>query len=53
MTDTRHQRTALPALRILALALALAALPGLARDQAKAAALPIPASGVFATSLKP
>ncbi len=47
MTDTRHQRTALPALRILALALALAALPGLARDQGKAAALPIPASGVI------
>ncbi|TXH64339.1 MAG: NlpC-P60 family protein, partial [Thermomonas sp.] len=41
----RRQRTALPALRLLALALAFATLPGLARDQAQP--LPIPASGVI------
>ena len=45
MTDMRRQRTALPALRLLALALAFATLPGLARDQAQP--LPIPASGVI------
>ena len=33
MTDTRRLRTALPALRALALALAVATLPGLAREQ--------------------
>ncbi len=50
MTDMRRKRIALPALRILTLALALAALPGLARDPAKAispTALPVPASGVI------
>ena len=45
MTDMRSQRNALPALRLLALALAFATLPGLARDQAQP--LPIPASGVI------
>lgn len=50
MTDTRRLRTALPALRALALALAVATLPGLAREQPKPSAptmLPIPASGVI------
>ena len=48
MTDTRRQRTPRPALQVLALALALSALPGLARDQPRASrALPIPASGVI------
>ena len=47
MTDRRRLRTALPTLRLLTLALAFAALPGLARDQAKTAPLPIPASGVI------
>ena len=49
MTDKQRPRASLPALRILALALALAATPGLARDQAKAVrtpALQVPASGV-------
>ena len=45
MTDMRSQRNALPALRLLALALAFATLPGLARDQAQP--LPIPARGVI------
>ena len=44
----RRLQPALPALRILALALALASLPALAREPAKTAhALPIPASGVI------
>lgn len=48
MTDTRSQRTAPPVLRTLALALALAALPGLARGRATTpTALPVPASGVI------
>ena len=50
MTDTRRLRTALPALRALALALAVATLPGLAREQPKTSAptmLPIPVSGVI------
>ena len=47
MTAMRRQRTALPALRLLALALAFATLPGLARDPSKPAALQVPASGVI------
>ena len=47
MTDMRSQRNALPALRLLALALAFATLPGLARDPSKPAMLPVPASGVI------
>ena len=50
MTDMQRQRAPIPALRILALALALAAQPGLARDQAKpvhAAVFPMPAGGMI------
>lgn len=50
MTEMRRQRTALPVLRMLAMALALAALPGLARDPARTApaSMPaMPASGVI------
>ena len=47
MTNTPRLRPVLPALRLLTLALALAALPGFARDQAKTASLPIPTSGVI------
>ncbi|RZA19815.1 MAG: NlpC-P60 family protein [Lysobacteraceae bacterium] len=46
----RRQRIALPTLRILALALALVAMPGIARDPSKpvrAPMLPVPASGVI------
>jgi SH3 domain (SH3b1 type)/NlpC/P60 family len=48
MTDPQHQRPARATLRVLALSLALATVPGLARDQpTPAAALHIPASGVI------
>lgn len=47
MTEMRRQRTALPVLRMLAMALALAALPGLARDPARTAPAAVPASGVI------
>lgn len=47
MTDTRRQRTAHPALRALALALVLATLPGLAREQARPALAALPPSGVI------
>lgn len=48
MTETQHPRPARATLRVLALALALATLPGLARDQPKSApALRMPASGVI------
>ena len=50
MTDTPHARPARNTLRVLALTLALATLPGLARDQPKPApapALRMPASGVI------
>ena len=43
MTDMRSQRNALPALRLLALALAFATLPGLAREPSKPTTLPVPA----------
>ena len=50
MTHVPHPTHVRPALRTLALALALLALPGTAREQAqaaRAATLPIPASGVI------
>ena len=46
MIETRHLRTALPTLRMLAFALALATQPGLARDPSRPAPPSIPASGV-------
>ena len=47
MTQSTRLRTALPAMRTLVLALALASLPGVARDKPAAPPLPIPASGVI------
>ena len=50
MIEMQRQTTALPALRILALALALTALPGVARDLSKPSKAPplrVPASGVI------
>ena len=45
MTTTRPQRSALPVVQALAIPIALACMPGLARDKAPGA-LPVPASGV-------